>query len=188
MSGDYIAYRLCGEMALRLFHGLADHHVRPAQPDVARRLLGPWAWTTWFPVPGSLDAARPGWTGAAAAAGLNVGLPVVLGGADFACGAYAAGSSMQETQPIVTGTWEIVVVCSDRPQLGPSMKVRSHLRRCMLPWGAGPFESRTLRRCDGMVSQAGQSAVARRGVRRGRHGLATVDRARLRLRMPAATA
>ena len=47
---------------------------------------------------------------------------MVLGGADFSCGAYAAGFLDAGDTAIVTGTWEIVVVCSDRPQLGPALR------------------------------------------------------------------
>jgi xylulokinase len=78
---------------------------------------------TWFPVPRQsgtpLGRVRPD---AAAATGLNVGLPVILGGADFICGAYAAGFLDAGDAAILTGTWENVVVCSDRPQLGAALK------------------------------------------------------------------
>ena len=122
--GDYVAYRLCGEMAPRLFHGLADHDVRPAEPDAARRICSaPWAWTkTCFRLPAQagtpLGRVQPD---AAAATGLSAGLPVVLGGADFICGAYAAGFLDAGDAAILTGTWENVVVCSDQPQLGPAL-------------------------------------------------------------------
>jgi xylulokinase len=48
-------------------------------------------------------------------------LPVVLGGADFICGAYAAGFVDAGDAAILTGTWENVVMCSDQPQLGTAL-------------------------------------------------------------------
>jgi sugar (pentulose or hexulose) kinase len=54
--------------------------------------------------------------------GLPEGLPVVLGGADFVSGAYAAGFLDAGDVAILTGTWENVIVCSDRPELGAPMR------------------------------------------------------------------
>jgi xylulokinase len=58
---------------------------------------------------------------AAVASGLSAGLPVVLGGADFICGAYAAGFLDAGDAAILTGTWENVVMCSDQPELGTGL-------------------------------------------------------------------
>jgi xylulokinase len=58
---------------------------------------------------------------AASATGLPVDVPVVLGGADFITGAYAAGFLDAGDAAILTGTWENVIVCSDQPELGPAL-------------------------------------------------------------------
>jgi len=121
--GDYIAYRLCGEMALDYSMAsqttLLDQRSLTFRPD----LLGAMGLEqTLFPAPQQsgtpLGRVR---ADAAAAAGLSAGLPVVLGGADFISGAYAAGFLDAGDAAILTGTWENVVMCSDHPQLGPAL-------------------------------------------------------------------
>jgi xylulokinase len=121
--GDYVAFRLCGEMALDYSMAsqttMFDQRSMRLRPD----LLGSIGLDeTLFPPPRPagtpLGGVRPA---AAAATGLSVGLPVVLGGADFSCGAYAAGFLDAGDTAIVTGTWENVVVCSDVPQLSPAL-------------------------------------------------------------------
>ena len=122
--GDYLAYRLCGEIALD--YSMASQTTMFDQRSLTLRadLLGSMGLDqTLFPSPKlagtPLGGVRPA---AAAATGLSIGLPVVLGGADFACGAYAAGFLDAGDAAIVTGTWENILVCSDAPQLAPAMR------------------------------------------------------------------
>jgi xylulokinase len=118
--GDYVAYRLCGEMALDYSMAsqttMFEQKSLTMRPDLIRAM---GLQETLFPTPKRsgtpLGRVR---ADAAAAAGLRPGLPVVLGGADFICGAYAAGFLDAGDAAILTGTWENVVVCSDEPQLG----------------------------------------------------------------------
>jgi xylulokinase len=121
--GDYVAYRLCGEMALDYSMAsqttLFDQRSLALRPDLLRAMS---LEETLFPAPkqsgtplGRVHAD------AAAATGLNEGLPVVLGGADFIIGAYAAGFLDAGDAAILTGTWENVIVCSDQPQLGTAL-------------------------------------------------------------------
>jgi xylulokinase len=122
--GDYIAFRLCGEMALD--YSMAsqttafDQKELKLRPDLLREMgleasVFPQATRSGT----LLGRVRPE---AAAAAGLPAGLPVVLGGADFICGAYAAGFLDAGDAAILTGTWENVVMCADRPQLEPALQ------------------------------------------------------------------
>ena len=121
--GDYVAYRLCGEMGLDYSMGsqttLFDHGSLTLRPDLLRAM---GLDETIFPAPRQagtlLGHVRPD---AAAEAGLSAGLPVVLGGADFISGAYAAGFLDAGDAAILTGTWENVVMCSDQPQLGTAL-------------------------------------------------------------------
>jgi xylulokinase len=121
--GDYVAFRLCGEMGLD--YSMASQTTLFDQKNLALRpdlLHAMGLAETLFPAP--KQAGTP--LGrvqqeAAAAAGLSAGLPVVLGGADFICGAYAAGFLDAGDAAILTGTWENVVMCSDQPQLGTAL-------------------------------------------------------------------
>jgi xylulokinase len=121
--GDYIAYRLCGEMALD--YSMASQTTVLDQRTLCLRadLLRAFGLDqTIFPSPrpsGSvLGRVLPK---AASATGLPTGVPVVLGGADFITGAYAAGFLDAGDAAILTGTWENVIVCSDRPELGTTL-------------------------------------------------------------------
>ena len=122
--GDYIAYRLCGEMALDYSMGsqttLFDQKELKLRPGLLRAM---GLDETVFPAPRQsgtpLGSVQPD---AAAAAGLEAGLPVVLGGADFICGAYAAGFLDAGDAAILTGTWENVVMCSGQPQLEDALR------------------------------------------------------------------
>jgi len=122
--GDYVAFRLCGEMGLDYSMGsqttLLDHHTLTLRADLLRAMR---LDEKIFPTPqqagtllGRVHAE------AAAATGISAGLPVVLGGADFIIGAYAAGFLDAGDAAILTGTWENVVMCSDRPQLGAALE------------------------------------------------------------------
>ncbi len=122
--GDYVAYRLCGEMGLDYSMAsqttLFDHKTLTVRADLLHAMS---LSETIFPVP--KQAGTPlgrVHSAAAAAAGVSAGLPVVLGGADFITGAYAAGFLDAGDAAILTGTWENVVMCSDQPQLGPALR------------------------------------------------------------------
>ncbi len=122
--GDYVAYRLCGEMALDYSMAsqttLFDQRTLTLRPDL---LSSMGLNENLFPAPSpSGKVLGPVHREAAARTGLSAGLPVVLGGADFISGAYAAGFLDSGDAAILTGTWENVVVCSDRPELGPAIE------------------------------------------------------------------
>jgi xylulokinase len=122
--GNYVAYRLCGEIALDYSMAsqttMFDQRRMRLRPD----LLGSMGLEeTLFPTPlpagtiiGNVKNA------AASVTGLSAGLPVVLGGADFSCGAYAAGFLDAGDAAILTGTWENVIMCSEGPQLWPALE------------------------------------------------------------------
>jgi xylulokinase len=121
--GDYVAYRLSGEMGLDYSMAsqttLFDHGSLTLRADLLHAMD---LEEDLFPAPKQagtpLGHVQPD---AAAATGLSAGLPVVLGGADFICGAYAAGFLDAGDAAILTGTWENVVMCSDQPQLGTAL-------------------------------------------------------------------
>ena len=71
---------------------------------------------------------------AAAATGLPVGTPVVLGGHDYCCGALPTGAFRPGVVLDVTGTWEMVVAALPEPVLTPAVRemgilVDSHVAR-----------------------------------------------------------
>lgn len=73
---------------------------------------------------------------AAAATGLPLGTPVVLGGHDYCCGALPTGAFKPGVVLDVTGTWEMVVAAIPEPVLTPGvqsmgMLVDSHVARGM---------------------------------------------------------
>jgi xylulokinase len=121
--GDYVAYRLCGEMALDFSIAsqttVLDQRNLRYRPDLLRAFGLP---DNIFPSPrpsGSLlGRVLPE---ASSVSGLPVDLPVILGGADFITGAYAAGFLDSGDAAILTGTWENVIVCSDQPELGAAL-------------------------------------------------------------------
>jgi xylulokinase len=121
--GDYVAYRMCGEMGLDYSMAsqttLFDQKSLTLRPELLRAM---GLDEQLFPAPKQagtpLGRVQPD---AAVASGLSAGLPVVLGGADFICGAYAAGFLDAGDAAILTGTWENVVMCSDQPELGSAL-------------------------------------------------------------------
>jgi xylulokinase len=118
--GDYLAYRLCGEMALDYSMASQTTVLDQRTLRFRRELLSAFGLDeSIFPSPRSsgrvLGRILPE---AASATGLPAGVPVVLGGADFITGAYAAGLLDAGDAAILTGTWENVIVCSDHPELG----------------------------------------------------------------------
>ena len=71
---------------------------------------------------------------AAAATGLAVGTPVVLGGHDYLCGALPVGAFRPGVVLDVTGTWEIVLAAIPAPILTPDVQklgvtVETHVAR-----------------------------------------------------------
>ena len=71
---------------------------------------------------------------AAAATGLPVGTPVVLGGHDYLCGALPVGAFRPGVVLDVTGTWEIVLATIPKPVLTPAVQklgvtVEAHVAR-----------------------------------------------------------
>jgi xylulokinase len=71
---------------------------------------------------------------AAAATGLPVGTPVVLGGHDYLCGALPVGAFAPGVVLDVTGTWEIVLATIPAPILTPKVQklgvtVETHVAR-----------------------------------------------------------
>ena len=121
--GDCVALRLCGVLAvdysmasqtltfdqrrLRYDPGLLNAFGLP------RNLFAPalQAGTPLGSVHG--DAARE--------TALPIGTPVILGGADYICGAYGAGFVDPGDVAILTGTWELVLMCADHPPLDPPL-------------------------------------------------------------------
>jgi len=78
---------------------------------------------------------------AAAATGLAVGTPVVLGGHDYLCGALPVGAIKPGVILDVSGTWEIVLASIPRPVLTPAAQrtgvtVEAHVARDLYAvWG-----------------------------------------------------
>lgn len=78
---------------------------------------------------------------AAAATGLPVGTPVVLGGHDYLCGALPVGAFKPGAVLDLTGTWEIVLTAIPEPVLTPRVQrlgvtVEAHVARNMYAvWG-----------------------------------------------------
>ena len=79
--------------------------------------------------------------GAAAATGLPVGTPVVLGGHDYLCSALPVGAFKPGVVLDVTGTWEIVLASIPAPILTPEVQrlgvtVETHVARDIYTvWG-----------------------------------------------------
>lgn len=78
---------------------------------------------------------------AAAATGLPVGTPVVLGGHDYLCSALPVGAFKPGVVLDVTGTWEILLTAIPAPLLSPAVQrlgvtVETHVARDMYAvWG-----------------------------------------------------
>ena len=122
-SGDYIAYRLSGEMAVD--YSMASQTTVFDQYTLAYRadLLDAYGLN-----PEIFPSPRPAGTqlgvvtdSAAATTGLAPGTPVMIGGADFVSGVYGSGILDPGAAGIITGTWECTVVCSDKPETGAAL-------------------------------------------------------------------
>ena len=131
--GDWLAYRLCGE--LRSDYSITSQtlaldqtHARPARGPAAcvRARRGP------------VRGARAGrartiggvTADAARATGLRAGVPVVLGGADWLVGVFGSGLTEPGDVGILTGTWELTFTCAaaavpDRGRLRERRDLRS---------------------------------------------------------------
>ena len=66
---------------------------------------------------------------AAEATGLPEGIPVVLGGHDYCCGALPTGAFRPGVVLDVLGTWEMVVTALPEPVLTPAVRRDGHPRR-----------------------------------------------------------
>jgi xylulokinase len=122
-TGDYIAYRLSGEIGVDFSMAsqttVLDQHTLSYRDD----LLDAYGLTSEiFPSPRAAGTPLGAVTAAAATAtGLAVGTPVIVGGADFVAGAYGAGFLDPGAAAIITGTWECTVMCSDKPETGAAL-------------------------------------------------------------------
>jgi xylulokinase len=122
--GDYIAYRLCGELATD--YSMASQTTCFDQ----RRLQFREDFIRSFDLPpGVFPPPRPAATplgpvsrSGSAATGLLMGTPVILGGADYICGPTGAGFIDPGDTTILTGTWELVVTCVTEPRLSPELE------------------------------------------------------------------
>ena len=86
---------------------------------------------------------------AAAATGLPVGTPVVLGGHDYLCGALPVGAFKPGVILDVSGTWEVVLVSTPEPLLTPEiqptgMTVEAHVARDQYALWGGAVSSEML--------------------------------------------
>jgi len=140
---DFLNFMLCGRQATDytmasctlLFDQRRLHWSDEilALSGIERRLLCD-AFPSSTPL-GEVSAA------AAAATGLPVGTPVILGGHDYLCGALPVGAFKPGVVLDVTGTWEIVLTAIPEPVLTPEvqktgMTVEAHVARNMYAaWG-----------------------------------------------------
>jgi xylulokinase len=121
--GDYLAYRLTGTLAMDF--SMASQTITLDQSTLAYRpdlleALGLAATT--FPEPQPAGSPLGEVTlSAAQDTGLRAGTAVILGGADYLSGPYGAGFVDAGDVAINTGTWECVVICTDRPRLDPRL-------------------------------------------------------------------
>jgi xylulokinase len=133
---DFLNFKLCNRRATDYSMAsctlLFDQHKRDWSPElltqagIERRLL-----CDAYPsgtVLGEVTAS------AAAATGLPVGTPVVLGGHDYLCGALPVGAFRPGVVMDVTGTWEIVLAAIPTPVLTPEVQrlgvtVETHVAR-----------------------------------------------------------
>ncbi len=143
--GDWVAYRLCGEIATDLSHAgetmLFDVVRREWMRDWLAELGLP---ASLFP-PVRLAGTLLGRLTASAAAdlGLMPGIPVAVGGADTQCALLALGAVSPGDVGIAAGTTGPVQGVADRPVLDPEGRLwtRPHLLpdRWVVESNAGPL-------------------------------------------------
>lgn len=123
-AGDYIIYRLCGEIAVD--YSMASQSTVFDQETFSYRadLLAAYGLDPdVFAVPRqSGTPLGEVSTAAASATGLAQGTPVIVGGADYVSGAYGSGLIDPGQAAIITGTWECTVMCSERPETGEALE------------------------------------------------------------------
>jgi xylulokinase len=123
-AGDYIVYRLCGEIAVD--YSMASQSTVFDQRTFSYRadMLSAYGLgADAFPQPRPSASRLGGVTDAAATAtGVPAGTPVMVGGADFVSGAYGSGLLHPGQAAIITGTWECTVMCSERPETGAALE------------------------------------------------------------------
>ena len=140
---DFVNFMLCGEHATDYSMAsctlLFDQHKLNWSDEILglsgidRRLL-----RDAFPSGTVLGEVTPA---AAAATGLAVGTPVVLGGHDYLCGALPVGAIKPGVILDVSGTWEIVLASIPAPVLTPQAQrtgvtVEAHVARDLYAiWG-----------------------------------------------------
>ncbi len=77
----------------------------------------------------SLSVAGPLLSSVAKETGLSVGLPVVIGANDTTCATAGAGIREPGMLLNTSGTVEILVLCTDKPIVGPNHLIRTHAYR-----------------------------------------------------------
>jgi xylulokinase len=117
--GDWLAYRLCGELSSD--YSITSQTLALDQSELSIRddLLDAFGLPRdLFPVPGQAGV-RLGGVGASAArdTGLRSGVPVVVGGADWLVGVFGAGLTEPGDVGVLTGTWELTFTCLHEPCL-----------------------------------------------------------------------
>ncbi len=129
---DWLAFRLCGELAAEATQagesGLLEVE-RPAwAPDLMQRLGLPSGWFPPLRAPGSPLGALS--RSAAEALGLRPGTPVAVGGADTQCALLGAGVLDPGALGAVAGTSAPVLQVQGAPTLDPSARLWTvhHLR------------------------------------------------------------
>jgi len=133
---DFVNFMLCGVRATDYSMAsntlLLDQRTR-AYSDELLRLSGIERRLLPEPRPSGTVLGKVH-AGAAEATGLPEGLPVVLGGHDFLCGALPVGAFRPGVVLDVVGTWEIVVAAIARPVLTDEVRqmgwwIDSHVAR-----------------------------------------------------------
>jgi xylulokinase len=117
--GDWLAYRLCGELASD--YSITSQTLTLDQTTLALRedLLRAFGLAEdLFVAPEQAGRMLGGVTGQAAReTGLRPGAPVVLGGADWLVGVFGSGLTEPGDVGILTGTWELTFTCAREPCL-----------------------------------------------------------------------
>ncbi len=140
---DFINYRLCGRLATDYSMASCTLLFDQRKLDWSDEMLGAAGidrslWCDAHPSGTVLGEVHDA---AAKATGLPAGIPVVLGGHDYLCGALPAGAFRPGVVLDVTGTWEVVLTATAQPVLTPpvqqaGMTVEAHVARdAYAAWG-----------------------------------------------------